>query len=158
MFPQHALALARQQGPAVRPAPGLDHEAVELGQPRDLAPQLNAVKIWNIPVLILPGAPITRPYGFEFIQGGFPTRNRCRLRAEIDAAAQACSESSGTSSAARRNSLPPRGTRRSADSRRWPAEMPLLPVRGRRILVRKPRCTKAPKGRRETFLSYNCRD
>ena len=66
------------------------------------------------------------------------TRNPCPLKAAIDAAGQACSESSGTSSAAPRNRLPPRGTRRSADLRRSPAEMPLLPVRGRLIVVKRP--------------------
>src|SRR4051812_19862945 len=68
-----------------------------------------------------------------------PPGIRTPLKAAVDAAGQACSESSGTSSAAPRNRLAPRGTQRSADSLRWPAEMPLLPVRGRRILVRKPR-------------------
>ena len=55
---------------------------------------------------------------WALMQRGFLTRNPCPLKAAIDAAGQACSESSGTSSAAPRNRLPPRGTRRSADSRR----------------------------------------
>src|SRR4051794_7877193 len=41
---------------------------------------------------------------------------RDQLKGAVDAAGQACSESSGTSSAAPRNKLPPGGIRRSAGS------------------------------------------
>src|SRR3954451_19830905 len=81
MITQHALALARQQGPCGTACADLDHEAVELGRHRDLAPPAPRVTalvtdkrssvVPSPKSLEYPGPPIIRSYAPDIAKYSF---------------------------------------------------------------------------------------